>query len=83
MTPKMRMTEVLTVTDISPHMRRITLSSDALADFPEGKESAHIKAIFPDPTSPDKKPTLGFHLGFKKFNCFLFYEFHISQDFSA
>lgn len=67
MKPKMRMTEVLSVKDISPHMRRITLIGDALADFPLGKESAHVKAIFPDPKSMDKKPKLGFHLGFKKF----------------
>jgi NADPH-dependent ferric siderophore reductase len=67
MNAKMRMTEVLTINDISPHMRRITLTGDALTDFPEDKESAYVKAIFPDPNSSEKTPKLGFHLGFKKF----------------
>ncbi|WP_341205819.1 siderophore-interacting protein [uncultured Psychrosphaera sp.] len=67
MGPTMRMTEVLSVIDLSPHMRRIILTGDALADFPEGKESAHVKAIFPNPNSDNKKPKLGLYLGFKKF----------------
>lgn len=67
MKSKMRMTAVLAVENISPHMRRITLTGDALFDFPESRESAHVKVIFPDPVSADKKPKLGFHFGFKKF----------------
>lgn len=63
----MRMTQVLSVNDISPHMRRIVLTGDSLADFPENKESAHVKAIFPNPNSDNKKPKLGMYFGFKKF----------------
>ena len=73
MGPKMRMTQVLSVSDLSPHMRRITLTGDSLIDFPEGKESAHVKAIFPNPDSDNnagidnKKPKLGLYFGFKKY----------------
>jgi NADPH-dependent ferric siderophore reductase len=66
MGPKMRMTQVVCVTDLSPHMRRIVLTGNALSDFPENKESAHVKAIFPNPDSSTKKPKLGMYLGFKK-----------------
>ena len=67
MGPTMRMTQVLSINDLSQHMRRITLTGDSLADFPEGKESAHVKAIFPAPSSSNKKPKLGVYLGFKNF----------------
>ncbi len=63
----MRMTQVLSVRDLSPHMRRITLTGEALSDFPENKESAHVKAIFPNPKLGNNKPKLGLYLGFKKF----------------
>ena len=66
MIPNMRMTEVLSVTELTPHMRRITLTGDSLASFPEHKESAHVKAIFPDPKSKSKKPKLGMYFGFKQ-----------------
>lgn len=66
MGPKMRMTQVSSIEDISPHMRRITLSGQSLSDFPIGKESAHVKVIFPNPESIDKQPKLGLYLGFKK-----------------
>ncbi|WP_166738776.1 siderophore-interacting protein [Psychromonas algarum] len=64
--PKMRMTQVLSIEDLSPHMRRIFLTGESLSDFPENKESAHVKAIFPDPNSDDNKPKLGIYTGFKK-----------------
>ncbi|MGJ8694073.1 MAG: siderophore-interacting protein [Thalassotalea sp.] len=67
MGPTMRMTQVLSVSDLSPHMRRIVLTGDSLADFPEHRESAHVKAIFPNPNSANKKPKLGIYLGFKKY----------------
>lgn len=67
MGPTMRMTQVLSVRDLSPHMKRIVLTGEALANFPEQKESAHVKAIFPDPKSADKKPKLGIYFGFKKY----------------
>ncbi|MEM9384495.1 MAG: siderophore-interacting protein [Pseudomonadota bacterium] len=33
---------------LSPHMRRIELQGDCLANFPEGYESAHVKGAFPE-----------------------------------
>ncbi|WP_158966472.1 siderophore-interacting protein [Paraglaciecola sp. L3A3] len=66
MGPKMRMTKVLSVTELSPHMRRIILTGEALNDLPEGKQSAHVKAIFPDPNDVNKMPRLGLYFGFKK-----------------
>lgn len=66
MGPKMRMTTVSSVQDLSPHMKRIVLTGESLADFPDNKQSAHVKAIFPNPDAPDNKPKLGMYLGFKK-----------------
>lgn len=66
MGPKMRMTQVLSIEDLSPHMRRIVLTGDSLEDFPVDKESAHVKVIFPKPDTPNKPPKLGMYLGFKK-----------------
>jgi NADPH-dependent ferric siderophore reductase len=67
MGPKMRMTQVLSVTDLSPHMKRIALTGESLSDFPNNKKSAHVKVIFPNPNSTNNKPKLGIYLGFKKF----------------
>lgn len=53
MKPKIRETYVESVEDISPHMRRLTLSGPDLVDFPEGKESAHVKVIVPEPDGAD------------------------------
>ncbi|MGL6258617.1 siderophore-interacting protein [Vibrio sp. WXL210] len=66
MGPKMRMTQVVSVEELSPHMKRIVLGGESLADFPIDKESAHVKAIFPNPASIDKMPRLGMYFGFKK-----------------
>ncbi|XPF93229.1 siderophore-interacting protein [Colwellia sp. RE-S-Sl-9] len=66
MGPTMRMTQVLSVCDLSPHMKRIVLTGDDLSDFPEKKEGGHVKAIFPNPASSDQKPKLGMYFGFKK-----------------
>ena len=66
MGPKMRMTQVSCVEKLSPHMIRIIVTGKSLSDFPINKESAHIKAIFPNPESNDSKPKLGIYLGFKK-----------------
>lgn len=45
---------------LSPSLMRITLSGDALDDFPEDSDGAHIKLMFPQPhqTAP-VLPTLG------------------------
>lgn len=43
---------ILTVTAaryLTPHMVRVTLTSESLADFPEGHEGAHCKLVFPAP----------------------------------
>jgi NADPH-dependent ferric siderophore reductase len=64
MSRKMRMTQVHAIQDISPHMRRITLSGEDLNDFPIHQESAHVKAIFPQ--SKGAIPKLGLYLGAKK-----------------
>ncbi|WP_170252751.1 siderophore-interacting protein [Colwellia echini] len=61
---KMRMTQVAQIEDLGPHMRRITLTGDDLTDFPLDQESAHFKAIFPQPGKT--KPKLGMYFGFKK-----------------
>jgi NADPH-dependent ferric siderophore reductase len=61
---KMRMTQVAQIKDLGPHMRRITLTGDDLNDFPSKQESAHFKAIFPQPGQ--SKPKLGTYPGFKK-----------------
>ncbi|MEP4888552.1 MAG: siderophore-interacting protein [Aliiglaciecola sp.] len=66
MGPRMRMTTVHSVIDLSPHMRRIILSGEELKDFPDDKKSAHVKAIFPNPNSTEKLPKLGMYIGFKK-----------------
>ena len=64
MSRKMRMTQVSAIEDISPHMRRIFLEGDDLHDFPAEQESAHVKAIFPQPGQ--NQPRLGLYLGAKK-----------------
>ena len=66
MGPTMRMTTVASVTELTPHMKRIILTGEDLADFPEDKKSAHVKAIFPDPKSANQEPKLGLYFGFKK-----------------
>ncbi|WP_437760441.1 siderophore-interacting protein [Sorangium sp. So ce1389] len=55
-----RLLEVLRATQISPHLRRITLGGEALAGFPAGAGGAHIKVFLPreDQASPEL-PALG------------------------
>lgn len=60
----MRMTQVARTEALGTHMRRIVLQGSALDDFPEDQESAHFKAIFPQPGQV--KPKLGIYFGFKK-----------------
>lgn len=55
--PRLRRATVLSVTDITPHMRRVVLGGDMLQEFPEGFEGGYIKLVFLDhpasePTSP-------------------------------
>lgn len=66
MTPTMRMTTVASVIDLSPHMRRIIVTGDELADFPDDKKGAHIKALFPRPNAETKMPNLDLTSGFRQ-----------------
>jgi len=66
MQPKMRMTIVTSIIDLSPHMKRIILTGEELSDFPEDKKGAYVKAIFPDPKSNDLQPKLGMYPGFRE-----------------
>ncbi|MEJ8474746.1 siderophore-interacting protein [Roseibium algae] len=48
--PPQRKTRILTVKFakyLTPHMIRVTLTGDNLADFPTGMEGAHCKLVFP------------------------------------
>ncbi|GAC33323.1 siderophore-interacting protein [Paraglaciecola polaris] len=47
MKPQARLVKVIRIESLSPHLRRIFFSSDALADFPEGKDGAHVKVLIP------------------------------------
>ena len=64
MKPRLRLTQVHSVQDLGPHMRRIVLEGDDLKDFPVGYESAHVKVIVPKPG--ETKPKLKFNFGTKK-----------------
>ena len=64
MGPKMRMTQVAKIEDLSPHMRRIIVTGADLDGFPIEQEGAHVKAIFPRPG--EVKPKLGLYPGAKK-----------------
>jgi NADPH-dependent ferric siderophore reductase len=55
---KPRLTQVISVTDISPHLRRIVLGGDDLLTFPVGEEGAHVKVILP--LSSGALPNLSF-----------------------
>lgn len=46
---KPRFLTVKTAQYLTPHMIRVTLTGDDLADFPEGMEGAHCKLVFPKP----------------------------------
>ncbi|MDU0356441.1 siderophore-interacting protein [Paraglaciecola aquimarina] len=67
MGPKMRMSRVVSVVDLSPHMKRIIVTGEELTDISESKKSAHVKAIFPHPDDVNKMPRLGLYFGFKKY----------------
>ncbi len=55
-----RLLQVLRVTAITPHMRRITLGGEALAGFPSGRQGSHVKVFIPRPGQRQPSlPTLG------------------------
>ena len=45
---KARLTQVAEVIDLSPHLRRVVVAGESLADFPVGQEGAHVKVILPE-----------------------------------
>lgn len=45
--PAPRELEVIRCQQLTPHMRRITLGGEAMANFPQDQESAYIKLMFP------------------------------------
>jgi NADPH-dependent ferric siderophore reductase len=53
---KARLTQVAEVVELSPHLRRITVSGEGLAGFPVGQEGAHVKVIPPE--EGEEKPRL-------------------------
>jgi len=55
--PNFRPLKVLRVADITPHMRRVTLTGDDIARFES--ESIHVRMVIPEPGSPPAWPTLG------------------------
>lgn len=55
MKPNIRMTQVAKVIDLSPHLRRIVVTGEALRGFPTGKEGAHVKVILPSEGEPKKR----------------------------
>lgn len=55
-----RLLSVKRITDLSPHLRCITLSGSALADFPVGSDGLHIKLMLPQAHQTEPVlPTLG------------------------
>lgn len=46
---KPRLLEVVRATNITPHMRRITLGGAEIAGFPRGKQGSHLKLFIPRP----------------------------------
>ena len=46
MSIRVRSLEVIKTCAVSPHLKRITLSGDDLADFPTDAESGYVKALF-------------------------------------
>lgn len=58
--PRPRMLQVVRVTDITPHMRRITLGGAEIEGFPEDRSGSHVKVLLPrEGQSRPVLPTLG------------------------
>lgn len=56
---RIRVLDVVGVTDITPRMRRITLGGEQLAGFFSPGHGDHIKVFFPEPGQPPVLPELG------------------------
>lgn len=54
--PAPRNLEVIQCHQITPNMRRVTLGGDAMDSFPENKDGAYVKLIFPQ--KGDERPTV-------------------------
>lgn len=51
---------VVRITDLTPHMRRITLGGDEIAGFPSDHQGSHVKVFIPRPSQVQPVlPTLG------------------------
>lgn len=50
--PAPRLLTVLAKRQLSPHLLRITLGGEAMADFPKDQASAYVKLIWPSATDP-------------------------------
>jgi len=58
MTPKkptIRLTHVSSISDLSPHLRRIVLTGESLSDFPLSFEGSHVKVLVPQAESDSVK----------------------------
>lgn len=64
MAPKLRTTYVSRIQDLTPHMRRITLSGDDLINFPTEYESAHVKVLVLN--NQESSTKLTFNMNMKK-----------------
>lgn len=56
---RIRVLDVVAVTDITPRMRRVTLSGEQLSGFSSPGHADHIKIFFPEPGQPPVLPELG------------------------
>lgn len=55
-----RLLEVVRATNITPHMRRVTLGGAEVAGFPSGKQGSHVKLFLPRPGQNEPVlPTMG------------------------
>ena len=53
--PNLRATQVTNIIDLSPHLRRIIVTGDALKGFPVGQEGVHVKVFLPTQGHPKKR----------------------------
>ncbi|XQW83905.1 siderophore-interacting protein [Thalassotalea piscium] len=51
--PNIRLTHVLKIIDLSPHLRRIVFTGDSLHGFPVGFEGGYVKVVI-NPTDPSQ-----------------------------
>jgi len=47
--PSPRLTHITDIIELSPYLRRLILSGEQLADFPQDQQGAHVKVLLPPP----------------------------------